>query len=64
MARLRLLKVIVRPVFVIDDGEHLVEQSADPVTISAAAWPTYATTTFEEGVAQLQARLDAGGADA
>lgn len=58
MSRLRLLKVIVQPVFVVDDGEQLHEQSAQPVPVSPADWPTFATTTFVEGMEALQAQLD------
>jgi hypothetical protein len=59
MTRIRLLKVVVQPVFVVDDGEQLVEQVAEPVTVSPADWPTFATTTFVDGMAALQAQLDA-----
>lgn len=58
MSRLRLLKVIVQPVFVVDDGAQLVEQPAQPVTVSPQDWPTFATTQFVEGMAALQAQLD------
>ncbi len=58
MSRLRLLKVIVQPVFVVDDGEQLIEQPAQPVTVSPQDWPTFATTTFVEGMQALQADLD------
>lgn len=61
MSKLRLLKVIVQPVFVVDDGETLTEHPAQPVTVAPADWPTYATTTFVEGFAELQARLDENG---
>ena len=44
--KLRLLKVNVQPVFVIDDGETLSEQAAQPVTVSAEDWPTYPTEGF------------------
>jgi hypothetical protein len=59
MSRLRLLKVVVQPVFVVDDGDQLREQPAQPVTVSPEDWPTFATTTFAEGMQQLQAQLDA-----
>lgn len=59
MKKLRLLKVIVQPVFVVDDGEELVEQTAEPVVVSPADWPTFATTAFLDGMQQLQEQLDA-----
>lgn len=37
--RLRLVKVIVTPVFVLDDGDSLTEQPAQPVEVPAARWP-------------------------
>lgn len=59
MRKLRLLKVIVQPVFVVDDGDQLIEQTAEPIVVSPADWPTFATTAFLEGVAQLQEQLEA-----
>ena len=59
--RLRLLKVVVQPVFVIEgpDGE-LEELRAEPVEVGAREWPTFATGRFEEGTRALRAQLDAG----
>ena len=56
--QLRLLKVIVQPVFVVDDGEHLTEQLAQPVEVSPSEWPTFATTKFAEGFEQLRATIE------
>lgn len=56
--RLRLLKVIVQPVFVVDDGETLVERPSQPVAVSPEDWPTYPTTTFVAEMEQLRAQLD------
>jgi hypothetical protein len=61
MSKLRLLKVMVQPVFVLDDGEKLVEQVAQAVTVAAEDWPTYATTGFVEAVAALRAQLEKPG---
>lgn len=61
MSKLRLLKVIVQPVFVVDDGESLTEQPVQPVSVSPEEWPTFAATGFVEGMEQLQAELDGGG---
>lgn len=58
MPKLRLLKVICQPVFVIDDGEGLVEQPTQPVEVPAAEWPTFATGRFAEGVEQLRAQVE------
>jgi hypothetical protein len=58
MSTLRLLKVIVQPVFAIDDGDTLTETSAEPIVVSPSDWPTYATTRFIEACDKLQAELD------
>lgn len=36
MKRLRLVKLVVHPTFVIDDGESLEEVQAQPVQVNAA----------------------------
>jgi hypothetical protein len=59
--KLRLLKVLVQPVFVIDDGEHLIEQTLDAIAVPAAAWPTYPVKEFAEAVAGLEAQLQSHG---
>lgn len=53
--RLRLLKVVVQPVFVLDDGDTLTEQVADPFTVPAAAWRDFADEggSFDQAVAKL-----------
>lgn len=56
--KLRLLKVICQPVFVLDDGESLVEQVAEPVVVPAAEWPTYPTEGFARSFATLQAQVE------
>jgi hypothetical protein len=58
--KLRLLKVIVQPVFVLDDGDNLTEVSADPVVVSPEEWPTYPTSGFAQAVGALQAQIDDG----
>lgn len=37
--KLRLLSVVVQPHYVIDDGEHLVDASTQPITVPSAEWP-------------------------
>jgi hypothetical protein len=60
MSTLRLLKVVVQPVFAIDDGETLTETTAEPVVVASADWPSYPATRFLEAVNELQAQLDTG----
>ena len=58
MTRLRLIKVIVQPVFVLDDGESITEVDQAPVAIPASEWPAYSGERFPREVAEWQARLD------
>lgn len=41
MKRLRLLKVLIQPVLVVDDGEGLSEANTQPVEVAADDWPSY-----------------------
>lgn len=58
MKRLRLLKVIVQPVLVIDDGDTLQEMTIQATEVSAAAWPTFATTEFAAAMEQLRQQVE------
>lgn len=60
--RLRLLKVICQPVFVLDDGLNLVEQAAEPVVVPAAEWPTYPSEAFVRDMEALRAKIEGSGA--
>lgn len=60
--KLRLLKVICQPVFVLDDGESLIEQTAQPVVVPAHEWPTYATSGFMESFETLRRQVEEEGA--
>lgn len=58
-AKLRLVKVAVQPVFVLDDGESIIEVPLEEaVVIPASEWPTYSSERFPREVADWQARLD------
>lgn len=61
MRQLRLVKVIVQPVFVIDDGEHITEVEHPPTVIPAAEWPAYSSERFPAEVKAWQAKIDADG---
>ena len=56
--RIRLVKVIVQPVFVLDDGENVIEVEHQPVAILAADWPAYSGERFPAEVEAWQAQLD------
>lgn len=43
---LRLVKAVVQPVFVLDDGESLHEVTVDPIQVTAANWAEWSKTVF------------------
>lgn len=62
--KIRLVRVQVLAEFVVDDGETLTPLAAygmesPPVQVTPAEWPTFATGTFAEAVAQLQEQINA-----
>lgn len=61
MSKLRLVKVLVQPVFVLDDGEGegVTEVEHGQIAIPAAEWPTYSSERFPAEVKAWQAQLDA-----
>ena len=59
MIRLRLVKVIVQPVFVVDDGDNVTEIEHSAIAIPAADWPTYSGERFPAEVAEWQKQLNA-----
>lgn len=58
--RLLLVKVIVQPVFVLDDGENVAEIDHPAVAIPAVDWPTYSGERFPREVAEWEAQINAG----
>ena len=58
LRKLRLIKVLVQPVFVIDDGDNITELEHPPVAIPAAEWPTYSSERFPQEVAAWQEELN------
>jgi hypothetical protein len=58
--KVRLLKVVVQPVFVLDDGETLIEVEHPATVIPAAEWPTYSSERFPREVREWQSKLDNG----
>lgn len=61
--RLRLVKVIVQPVFVLDDGDTIQEVEHDPIAIPAADWPAYSNERFPAEVAAWEARINTADAE-
>ncbi|MDQ6948839.1 MAG: hypothetical protein M3256_21915 [Actinomycetota bacterium] len=47
--------------FVVDDGESLIEQASEPITVSPTEWPTFATERFLEGFEQLRCQVEETG---
>jgi hypothetical protein len=59
VSELRLLKVIVQPVFVLfDDSGGASEIVPQPITVSSAEWPTFAAGGFEEATHALRDELE------
>ena len=58
--KLRLIKVLVQPVLVLDDGETIEEVDHPAVVIPADEWPTYSSERFPREIEEWQARLDKG----
>jgi hypothetical protein len=56
--RLRLLKVIVQPVFVLDDGETLSEVTPQPFVVTAKEWPTYPVDGFLRQFAEAEEQFN------
>lgn len=62
MPKIRLVKVLAQPMFVLDHGTHIEEIEHPTVTISADHWPEYSGKTFPREVEEWQAQLDTEGA--
>lgn len=59
MAKLRLVKVFVQPVFVLDHGDRIEEVDHPPIAIPADEWPGYSGERFHAEVEAWQARINA-----
>lgn len=57
MRKLRLLKVLVHPIFVVDDGETLDEFPNQPSEIPAAEWDEF-PARLRADVAEAEQRLN------
>jgi hypothetical protein len=59
MPKIRLVKVVVQPVLMLEEDGELAEVEHPPVVIPAAEWPTYSSERFPREIQEWQARLDA-----
>jgi hypothetical protein len=55
--RLRLLEVVIQPVFVLDNGDTLKKISPQPTVVSADEWPHFAQTEFVRATEDLERRI-------
>lgn len=58
MKKLRLVKVIVHPIFVLDDGENITEFENQPSVIPASEWPDF-PERLKRDIAEAEAQLNA-----
>jgi hypothetical protein len=58
VTRLRLVQLIVTPVLVADDGEHLTPVQAAPITVPAADLDGF-PASFREQLAEQEAAMNA-----
>lgn len=56
--RVRIVKVLVQPVVMIDDGETLEEFEHAPIVVSAADWPAYSGERFPAELAAFEDSLN------
>jgi hypothetical protein len=61
--KVRIVKVLVQPVVVIDDGETIEEFDHPVMAIPAAEWPTYSSERFPREVTEWEQRLNQEKAD-
>lgn len=58
--KLKLVKVIVQPVFVIDHGTYVAELEHPAIVIPAPEWPTYSSERFPREVAEFEKAIARG----
>ena len=58
--KLKLVKVLVQPVFVIDHGTYVDELEHPAVAIPASEWATYSSERFPREVAEFERAIAAG----
>jgi hypothetical protein len=56
--KLRLIKVLVQPIVILDHGSHVDEIDHPAIAIPASDWPTYSSERFPSEMRKWQAELD------
>ena len=57
MPRMRVVKWLVQPVVMVDDGEHLTEVQVEATAIPAASWEEWTMVGWRAAVEDLQNRV-------
>lgn len=55
--KLKLVKVLVQPIFVVDHGDYCDAVDHPAIEVHAKDWPTYPTTGFAELVSSAEKEL-------
>jgi hypothetical protein len=58
--QLRLVKVMIQPIFVIDDGKTLEEQTSEPIVVTSGDWENYPEQLAAQ-MSELEDRLNQSG---
>ena len=58
MKRARIVKWMVQPVVMVDDGDNLHELNVEAVAIPAAEWETFCATGWREAVEHIRAQVE------
>jgi len=56
--KVRIISVIVTPQIVIDDGDNLIPQQVQPMTVLWRDWAQFAERGLQDALTQLQAKID------
>jgi hypothetical protein len=55
----RIIQIVVQPQIVIDDGEDLIPQPVQPMTVLWRDWPAFAAGGLQDALDKMQTQLDA-----
>lgn len=58
MNRMRIIRWMVQPVVLADDGETLTEVPVQPIAIAHAQWETFTTEGWRQAVDELRRQIE------